>query len=462
MIEHIGRVNMDFMVRLASDPTWACEELEAIQAYNAKHGALYGEDPVPVSVKPNFISPRQDSIIKASVRHLIGALDRFIEAFLASEQLQELWGVSQEELELYNVDPGYEGAIQVSRFDGFLRDHDLKFLEFNCDSPGGAGYAEVIHEAFNAMCERNPGLDQGYDMARMETVSALSRTLTTCYEGWRRERAEHPRDPFIVVTDWTDVGSRPDIDITVDRFQQAGLDAVFADPRELNFDGQHLQLDGRQVDLVYKRVIVKELLEAEEANGLLEAYKAGAVCMVNPPRSVIVGNKKIMAALRLPEVREALTPEQRRAVDTFVPWTEILRDARVDFQGYQVDLKGFVVDNKDSFVLKAARSYGGMDVHLGFETPDHEWLSLIEEHMDDNDWIVQELVEIPRELHPKISQGGVRMELMNVNLNPFVFGGQYAGAYTRISKHNIINVSSGGGLTPTIPVAATEDVAGDP
>lgn len=457
MIEHIGRVNMDYMVRLANDPDRARDEMRRIEAYNAEQGALFGKDPIPVSIKPNFISPRQRELIETAVSGLLSALNRFVDLWLDSQELQDLWGVSDPELELLKADPGYDHPIQVARFDGFLQNHKLKFIEFNCDSPGGAGYSDVIGEAFNDLFQRDHGFELATAVNTRQRTRHLADALIHSYREWRaRGHRDRPDEPFTVVTDWRDVGSLPDIEITVRKFNENGLDAVFADPRDLVLEDDGLYLGERRVDLVYKRVIVKELVAEPEAKDLAEAYLQGQVCMVNSPRSVIVGNKKILAALRRPDVMAALTPEERQAVRDHVPWTEILREGRAEFKGFTVNLKDFVVDNREKLVLKAAQSYGGKDVFLGFETTQEKWEALVEEHIHGNAWVVQALVEIPKELFPRVTDDDIQMELLNVNINPFVFGGRYAGSYTRVSRANVINVSKGGGIAPTMTVAPPE------
>ena len=178
--------------------------------------------------------------------------------------------------------------------------------------------------------------------------------------------------------------------------------------------------------------------------------------MVNSPRSVIVGNKKILAALRRPDVLERLTSLQRRAIERFVPWTEVFRDDKAECMGFIVHLRDFVADNKDKLVLKAAQSYGGRDVFLGFETAQEDWQALMDKHIDGEAWIVQRLVDIPKELFPEVDGDNVHMRLMNVNINPLAFGGDYAGSYTRLSKKNVINVSYGGGMTATMTIEPRE------
>ncbi len=457
MIDAIGRANMDYMVRLANDPTWAAEELKAIGDYCAENGALYGGKPVPVPIKPHFISPTQRRLLQRSLSHLHSALEKFIHVWLDSKELQDMWGVTDGEMELYKVDPGFPNSIQIARFDAFLHDTDLKFLEFNCDSPGGTGYADVIHHAFIDMFDRN---DMGgrYHVSNRQRLLHLTDSLVQCYNTWR-EGKDRPEKPFIAVCDWKEVGSKPDIDITIKHLCDDGMDAVFADPREMELRDDGLYFQDKRVDLVYKRVIVKELVHEPNAQALAEAYKRGQICMVNPPRSVIPGNKKILAALRRPDVLRRLNAQERQAVADFVPWTEVFRDEKVEFMGFTVNLADFVRDNKDQLVLKAAQSYGGKDVFLGFETAQEDWEALMDKHLADGTWIVQRLVPIPKELFPQIDGDQVNMNLMNVNINPLAFNGQYAGSYTRISKKNVINVSFGGGMTATMTIEPREEDA---
>ncbi len=455
MIDAIGRANMDYMVRLANDPAWARNELEAISRYCAENGAVYGDKPVPVPVKPQFISPRQRQILERGLGSIHAALEKFILHWLETPALQDMWGVTPDELELYKIDPGYNGAIQVARFDAFLTDHDLKFLEFNCDSPGGTGYADVIHAAFLEMFDRN---DMGgrYHVSNRQRMMHLAETLSAAYRQWQGDHPDHPERPFIVVSDWHDVGSRPDIDITLRHLNEAGLDTVFADPRDLELRQDGLYYDDRRIDMVYKRVIVKELVEEPAAAALTQAYKAGQICMVNSPRSVIVGNKKILAAIRHPDVMAKFSPEERTAIQQCVPWTEVFRDGKAECMGFTVYLPDFVRDNRDKLVLKAAQSYGGKDVLLGFETSQEEWEQCMDRVIDQETWIVQRLVEIPKELFPTVDGDEVKMDLMNVNINPLAFGGKYAGSYSRISKKNVINVSYGGGMTAAMTIEPRE------
>jgi len=43
-------------------------------------------------------------------------------------------------------------------------------------------------------------------------------------------------------------------------------------------------------------------------------------------------------------------------------------------------------------------------------------------------------------------------EPRKVNLNPYLFGGRYAGSFVRLSTNSVINVSVGGGMAPAFVV----------
>ena len=60
---------------------------------------------------------------------------------------------------------------------------------------------------------------------------------------------------------------------------------------------------------------------------------------------------------------------------------------------------------------------------------------------------VQEHVEIPEEIFPVVGEE-LGFEPRKVNLNPYLFGGRYAGSFVRLSTSSVINVSQGGGMAP--------------
>jgi hypothetical protein len=71
------------------------------------------------------------------------------------------------------------------------------------------------------------------------------------------------------------------------------------------------------------------------------------------------------------------------------------------------------------------------------------------QHIEEESWVVQEYVDIPTDIYPEIGDG-ISFKRKFVNINPFALKGKYSGAITRVSDNAVINVSAGGGLVPTL------------
>ena len=132
-----------------------------------------------------------------------------------------------------------------------------------------------------------------------------------------------------------------------------------------------------------------------------------------------------------------------------IPWTRILADTEVQYGGRNVRLKEFTKGNKDLLVLKPANMYGGKDVYIGHETDQKTWQNIMEEHIANESWVVQDYVNIPRDSFPEIARPSTVKEKY-VNINPFALLEKYSGTITRVSDNSVINDSAGGGLVPTM------------
>jgi hypothetical protein len=106
-------------------------------------------------------------------------------------------------------------------------------------------------------------------------------------------------------------------------------------------------------------------------------------------------------------------------------------------------------------VLKPSNKYGGKDVHIGKETPRSVWENLIHLHIGDHSWVVQDYVDIPIDIYPEITDQ-IQFKSKYVNINPYSIHGSYCGTITRVSDNQVINVSAGGGLVPTLTVEKLE------
>ena len=64
---------------------------------------------------------------------------------------------------------------------------------------------------------------------------------------------------------------------------------------------------------------------------------------------------------------------------------------------------------------------------------------------------MQERVKTAKEVFPYINDDGtIEMKEQMVDLDPLLFNGKVGSAFTRLSTTELANVSSGGGMVPTL------------
>src|SRR5207302_3260088 len=59
-------------------------------------------------------------------------------------------GLSEEEIRLARIDPGYATTSTAARADAFILPDSLQFAEYNGESPAGAAYSQGLAELFAA------------------------------------------------------------------------------------------------------------------------------------------------------------------------------------------------------------------------------------------------------------------------------------------------------------------------
>jgi glutathionylspermidine synthase len=404
---------------------------------------VFGGATIPFVLMPHFISAGQLRRVKHSVDQLSKVLDRFCDAYPHDAALRDELALSPEEDSLIRIDPGYPRPMRICRLDAFLSGYDVKFLEFNADSPAGIGYTDILHEGLTTAIDL-PRVRQEFDTVYTPMLPELIATLLEAYGHVRHD--DQPREPRLALIDTAGSPALPEFRIICEAAKRHGLEAVHGTLDDLAYDGSTLRVHDEPVQLVYRRALLEDLDQAD----LVAAARDGRVCIVNPFRARVANNKKLFALFQDPRFAHLVEGDELEVVQKTVPWTRVLRPGRVSYGSWTIDLLPFVADNRDRLVLKPASAYGGHNVSLGIETDQQRWVQIIQEHAERPDFVVQEYVPVPEEMFPTIEDGHVQMRLKRFNINPFGIGGRHAGSITRISDQAVINVSAGGGLLPSV------------
>jgi glutathionylspermidine synthase len=445
VIDHVNNLKLQHLVELSKLGDGCAALEQGIERWLADHDVVFAGHTIPFVLMPHFVSPGQLRRVKRAVACLSSVLDRFCDAYAGDERLRDELAVPAREDALIRLDPGYRHPLRICRLDAFLQGYDVKFLEFNADSPAGIGYTDVLHEGL-AQAIDLPRVNAEFETAYTPMLPMLVDALLDAYRQLRAERPDLPEQPRLALVDTEDSPSVPEFRIVCAAARSAGLEAMHGTLAQLEYDGSLLRLQGEPVHLVYRRALLEDCPEGD----LVAAARDRSAAIVNPFRARVANNKKLFALLQDSRFAHLVAERERRVIDETIPWTRVLRDGRASYGDWVVDLLPFVSDNRERLVLKPASDYGGHGVSLGMETEQAVWDRLIEDHVEEGDFVVQEYVPVPEEMFPTVEDGHVQMRLKRFNINPFGIGGRYAGMITRISDRAVINVSAGGGLLPSV------------
>ena len=267
--------------------------------------------------------------------------------------------------------------------------------------------------------------------------------------------AESPTRFQIAIVDLGERPTQSEFELFKAFFEQQGYPTVICTPQELQFSNNSLRAGDFQIDIVYKRLLVNEYLPIiRECPALLDAYRAGAVCMVNSFQSKLIHKKALFAVLTDQRRAALFSSEEQEAIRKHVPWTRLVREEKSDYFGKEVDLIEYIKSNRNKLVLKPNDDYGGHGITIGWNSDEAAWQSALQAALANGDYLAQERVPTAREVFPELTDDGqVEFTEQLVDLDPLLFNGKVRSAFTRLSSTELANVSSGGGMVPTFIIS---------
>lgn len=416
-----------------------------------RRGLVFGERPLATVLRPRFMALAHYRRLQRRVRLLMRAFGKAYECAVTNAAFRAQFRLTDWEEQLVRHEPGFHAPSPTSRLDAFVLDEsgEMALTEYNAETPAGAGYNDALVASF-ADLPIMRAFGKRYEVLPLLARHGVLHVLLEAYEEWAGRRSI----PRVAIVDWPDVPTRSEFVLFREYFEAVGMDTVIADPRELEFRSGRLYAHGGPVDLVYKRVLLSELVErCGLETPLLKAVAAGAVCMVNPPRSKILHKKASLAVLSDEQNSQLFDSEERGAIAAHIPWTRVVEQRQTEHDGRSVDLIPFILESRTRMVLKPNDDYGGAGIVLGWQTDDSSWEQAVTTALA-SPHIVQQRVAIPSEPYPSLVDGRAAFADRMLDTAPFVCGGEYAeGCLTRLSTAALLNVTAGGGSTvPTFVV----------
>lgn len=421
-----------------------------LNAELARRGLMFGQRPLCTVIRPRFLSRLQYDLMRERITVLLGAFDTALGAALADRTVLDQFRLEDWERTLVLEDPRTE-ASPVSRLDAFFSPDDgkLRFTEYNAETPAGSAYNDALTDLFLALPLIRE-FRRHFAVSPLPTRHNVLHSLLRAYQRFSGGRTK----PTIGILDWKEVPTMSEFLLFRDYFQSMGLTCVIGDPREVEYRGGALYSGGVRIDLIYKRVLINELVaEGGIDHPMVRAVRDGAVCMANPFRCKILHKKASLGVLSDERNAHLFSGPEREVIAEHVPWTRVVEERKTILDGRTIDLLPFIAANKDRLVLKPNDDYGGAGVVLGWEVDDTRWQAELVTALE-RPSIVQQRIGLPSEPFPSLVDDKVVLADRIVDTAPFCFDGSFAeGCLTRVSTATLVNVTAGGGSTvPTLLV----------
>lgn len=424
----------------------------AIETALARRGLIFGERRLCTVIRPRFFTPAQVARLGQRIAGLMHAFNAAHRAARDDAALRAQFRLEDWEEALLAAGPRAAVSSPTARLDAFIVDTagdggSFALTEVNGETPAGAGFNDTLAATFLEL----PAMRAFVRKWHVFPMFAHYGIVEAVLGAWRRwaegvGRPTHGVAPRVAILDWDDVPTRREFLMFQGFFRDQGCDCVIADPRAATFEHGVLGLEGAPVDVIYKRVLLSELVErAGVGCDVLRAWQANAVCMVNPPDGKILHKKASLAVLSDERNAALFDDRARAAIADGIPWTRVVEERRTVLDGAEIDLLPFLRDHRDRFVLKPNDEYGGTGIVLGWTVDQGEWEDAVTRALAEP-YVVQQRVPIPYEPYPSVVDGAVHLLDRMIDTAPYVTDGvAMEGLLSRLSTAALLNVTAGGG-----------------
>ena len=413
---------------------------------------IFGGRRLSPYLRPHFVREEDFARVVRVCETVWNAIEKVKDEAVGNTQLLDELGLTPIERELVAIDPGYRAVSPTARLDSFLTDETYSFVELNGESPAGIAYADAAFEIFESLPVMRRFAER-YNLRRFQGRPLMLKVLLECHEEFLGRKPDHA--PQIAIVDLKGMPTLKEFELFCEYFEAQGYPSVIASPDELEFANGRLRKLDFEIDIVYKRLLVNEYLPLmDEQPALLDAYRAGAVCLVNSFRSKVIHKKALFAVLTDARYARLFSSDEREAIAAHVPWTRQVRAGKSDYHGDEIDLLEFINERRDRLVLKPNDDYGGHGIYIGWNIDEIGWDEAIHNALGNGDYLVQERVPTAREVFPALTPDDtIQFVEQLVDLDPLLFNGKVGSAFTRLSSNELANVTAGGGMVPTFLIS---------
>lgn len=424
-------LNQQYCKKIEKDKMAHAESAKAELAYMNQCSAKYHGRCVSTLYVPKLFTQEDIEQFKNLLSTLYGIFDKVIERYRTDEAYRKLFGFEKRLEELILRKPRYGCKIPMARIDIFYNEEtrDFWFCEFNTD---GSSAMNEDRELNNGL-KLTLGYKQLAEEYKLHTFELFDSWVDESLKIYQ-ETESAVEKPYVAIVDFMESATNNEFEIFAESYRRKGLECEICEIRDLQFrDGRLYGAEGKPIDMIYRRAVTSDIMKYyDEVGDFIAAVKAEAVCLMGDFTTQIVHNKVLYQVLHHPMTKTFLTDKENAFVAAHVPYT-----AKMDADYIPYDA---IINQKDDWILKPQDSYGSKGVFAGVEyDSEAKWKEIVDEHRVE-DYLVQQFC-VPYQTKNIDFSGDADTDFIQVsNLTGlFVYGGQFHGIYSRVSRGKIIS-----------------------
>ena len=426
---------------------------QAVELLNSKCFCISLQDgALKQALKTELAAPEIFSLIEERCPHLFSARPVFISESQAGRMAQVVRAIeSVVALPAYRAeilasapaivrhDPGGARGVFFG-YDFHLHEDQLGLIEVNTNA-GGAMLNAVLARAQHACCAVMDKV-----VSNAATVAALEAGMVAMFQNeWRLSGHQRPLRSIAIVDDAPPQQFLyPEFLLFQQLFQRHGLQAVIADPAELQWRDGVLWHKDCAIDLVYNR-LTDFLLEAPASAALRAAYLAhGVVLTPHPQAHALYADKRNLALWTDPQRLSALgvAPETQAILLANIPHTEQVRPEHAER----------LWAARRALFFKPNAGFGGRAAYRGDKLTKRVWQEIL-----DGDYIAQAIVTPGERVTGSVEEPAQ----LKFDLRNYTYDGVVQWTAARTYQGQTTNFRTpGGGFAPVYSIADEALVSG--
>ncbi|WP_313918932.1 hypothetical protein [Tahibacter sp.] len=399
------------------------------------------DQPVPLLVGTPFLD-RLEEATRIAGRLIIEMPLRLVRA--SPELAVKFWGLTDVATAMKVLDVPARYEDEVYRLDLMYGDDGFKVLEANMGAGASGFYAQAwlpiyLNTPVTAeFIQRN-----GLTLRCKDTVRYLfDHVARICLRQHEVAGGGRAGLAMLVNRQYREFADTYVARWFAEAAQALGIDGVtctIVDESELSYEPDGVSCNGVPIHVLVRN----------DGHGVSQkafaACAAGHLVAFDGPTSFFSGDKRAFALLTSLRDDAWFTADEIVAADALVPWTSLMLPGPVRFEGQEHDLRELALRERERFVLKPARDYGGRGVVLGRYSDAASWQAHIDATLGDHKWLLQQCASSKPYVfhHPQTG-----FSEHDVVWGAFIVGGTPAGGTVRMKPRaltdGVINVGRAG------------------